>query len=71
MKVLVGKADENFNLNKISGELINLVNYSKYFLKTSNFQPQKEYRFLWTVPHDLDDKLIIKCPEAIQFCRRK
>jgi hypothetical protein len=71
MKVLVGRADENFNLNELSGELINLVNYSKYFLKTSYFQPQKEHRFLWTVPYDLNDKLIIKCPEAIQFCRRK
>lgn len=71
MKVLVGNADENFNLNKLSGELINLVNYSKYFLKTSNYQPQKEHRFLWTVPYDLNDKLIIKCPEAIKFCRRK
>lgn len=71
MKVLVGKADENFNLNKLSGDLINLVNYSKYFLKTSNFQPQKEHRFLWTVPYDLNDRLIIKCPEAIQFCKRK
>jgi hypothetical protein len=71
MKVLVGKADENFKLTELSGELLNLVNYSKYFLKTSHFQHQKEHRFLWTVPYDLKKNLIIKCPEAIQFCRRK
>lgn len=71
MKVLVGNADENFNLYNLSGGLINLVNYSKYFLKISDFHHQQEYRLLWTVPYDLNDKVIIKCPEAIQYCRRK
>jgi hypothetical protein len=71
MKAFVGKADESFNLNRLSGDLINLVNHSKYFVKTSDFHHQKEFRFLWTVPYDIDDRIIIKCPEARQFCKRK
>ncbi len=71
LKVVVGEADENFKLDRLSGDLINLVNYSKFFLKTFDFHHQQEYRQLWTVPYDLNDKIIIKCPEAVQYCKRK
>jgi len=70
-KIMVGKVNPNFNPNIISADMIHLINNSKYFLKTSNFNHQVEYRFLWTIPSDIDDKKIIKCPEAIKFCKRK
>ncbi|MDT0645014.1 hypothetical protein RM553_19435 [Zunongwangia sp. F363] len=69
-KVLVGQTDENFNLQELSNAY-NLVNNSKYFIKTTDFDHQNEYRILWNLPTDLEDKLIIKCPEAIQYCKRK
>ena len=69
-KALVGKTPNTYDYGKISGELENLVSRSKYFIKTSNFNHQKEYRFMWTMEEDIADHVIIECPEAIQFCKR-
>jgi hypothetical protein len=38
--------------------------------KTSNYEPQKEYRQLWELTDELDEGILIKCPAAIQFCKR-
>jgi len=69
-KALVGKTPNTYDYGKISSELENLVSQSKYFIKTSNFHHQKEYRFMWTTEEDIDDYTIIECPEAIKYCKR-
>lgn len=69
-KVLVGKTDKDFDFNIISSKLNNLVNKTKYFIKTEEYEHQNEFRFLWEVETDVNDPIIIKCPEAIKFCRR-
>jgi hypothetical protein len=43
---------------------------TKYFMKGAKFHHQKEYRFLWEFDSPVPERLIIKCPEAIQYCSR-
>ena len=69
-KALVGKTPNTYDYGKISGELENLVSQSKYFIKTSNFNHQNEYRFMWTIEEDIEDYILIDCPEAIKYCKR-
>lgn len=67
-KVLIGKTSDDFNFNVISDRLSELVGKTKYFLKPLSYSKQKEYRFMWQMPHDVLSPLIIKCPEAIKYC---
>lgn len=69
-KVLVGSTPDNFNFYEMSGRLKELVNETKYFLKTSNYKHQQEYRFLWELDNDIKAPLIINCKEAIKYCKR-
>lgn len=41
-----------------------------FFLKHKRYQPQSEYRILWQTDRHVEEKIIIKCPEAIQYCER-
>jgi hypothetical protein len=71
LKVIVGESPENYVFNEISMKLLNLVNDSKYYLKTSDFEHQKESRFVWTIDGNVPESTIIDCPEAIKYCKRK
>lgn len=70
-KVLVGKTPDDFNFSVLSGKLKELVNETKYFLKTNEFNHQNEFRFTWEMTEDVDEPIIIECKEAVQFCKRK
>jgi len=70
-KVLVGETPDNYEFNEISMKLLSLTNNSKYFLKTSDFEHQNEYRFVWTINQDVSESIILDCPEAIKYCKRK
>lgn len=38
--------------------------------KRSEYANQLEYRLLWNVDHDVTDTIVVRCPEAIQFCEK-
>ncbi|MGK0379714.1 MAG: hypothetical protein ACJA1Z_003542 [Patiriisocius sp.] len=38
------------------------------FLKLEKYQHQREYRLIWFSTPNLKDSIIVKCPEAIEFC---
>ncbi|MCX2743731.1 hypothetical protein OO013_07640 [Mangrovivirga sp. M17] len=40
----------------------------RFFLKHTDYQPQSEYRMLWSTDRKVEDGLVIHCPEARQFC---
>jgi len=69
MKVVVSDLHINKRINSISRELIDMIGPTKYFVKTVDYHHQKEYRFIWKVKNIKDDKMIIECPEAIDYCR--
>ncbi len=70
-KVMIGKTPDNFDFNVISSRLSELVNESKYFIKTEKYKHQNEFRFMWQIKSDVKEPLIIECPEALKFCKRK
>jgi hypothetical protein len=70
MKVAVSDLNLDITINGISRQVIDTIGPVKYFIKTVDFNHQKEYRFLWKKTGIQDDFRIIKCPEAVQYCRR-
>lgn len=41
-----------------------------YFLKEADpFAADAEFRFVWTVPYDVEGSRIVECPDAIPFCQ--
>jgi hypothetical protein len=40
------------------------------FIKRSKFASQAEYRFAWASAGPIEDKIVVTCPEARQYCRR-
>lgn len=70
-KVLIGKTPKDFDFNTISQRLNDLVGKAKYFIKTENYKEQNEYRFMWQMNIDVKEPLIINCPEALNYCKRK
>lgn len=70
-KVLIGDVPKGFNFNVLSSKLKNMVAKTKYFIKTKDYEHQKEYRFIWETDADLTKPLVIQCPEAVKYCRRE
>lgn len=42
----------------------------RFFLKHADYQKQSEYRMLWSIDRNVDQGIILHCPEARQFCER-
>ena len=69
--LLIGDVPKGFNFNVLSSKLKNMVAKTKYFIKTKDYEHQKEYRFIWETDADLTKPLVIQCPEAVKYCRRE
>lgn len=69
-KVLVAVRPARIVFNTMSAELLDIVSESKYFIKPDHLSHQSEFRFLWEVPSDVEDAIVLRCPEAVAFCRR-
>lgn len=61
--VLPKTFDDLHNLMLMSGGAEEL------FVKHARYAAQAEYRMLWTSALPMQDFIIVKCPEARQFCR--
>lgn len=58
-----------FTNNPITHDTINQLMMGKeLFLKLDKYEHQEEYRFIWLSSKKINDSIIIKCPEAIQYC---
>lgn len=60
---IINKQQESLN-NSINRDLGKIP----YFIKENSFKEEAELRIIWSVPYDTQDTIIIKCPEARQFC---
>lgn len=77
-RILSKKMDEkdssSFNIEKFTNiqnqfELLNKYSQNdETFLKLMKYKPQDEYRLVWYVNNNIDKHLIIKSPEASDFC---
>jgi len=70
-KVVVGRLPpSNFDQTKLSGQVLELTNVTKYFIKPVKHANQSEFRFIWQVSRDVEEPRVITCPEAVAFCFR-
>lgn len=56
-----------YRLSYESGEI---VTAAKHFIKPERYSHQKEFRFLWETPSDINDAKVFDCSSAIQYCSR-
>jgi hypothetical protein len=42
-----------------------------YFLKPDGYSSEHEFRFVWTVGHDVIEPRVVECPKAVGYCRRR
>jgi hypothetical protein len=74
VKVVVGFQNAAFHAAFQNGQNISMLaaiaSDAKYFIKPYRFLPQQEFRFTWEVDSDVVEPIIIRCPQAISFCRR-
>jgi len=72
-KVLIGNLPIDFDFKAVVTELkLDMNNEAKYFMKFPVYEHQNEFRFIWQMQNneEVEEPLIIHCPEAIKFCRR-
>lgn len=69
-KVFVATVEDPRAFSRISAEIMNHGRSAKYFIKPDTYANQCEYRIIFTMKDDVKKQRIIKCPEAISFCRR-
>jgi hypothetical protein len=55
---------------KLMATLAQLDGPEQFFIKKINYQAQSEYRLIWNCDRTVTDPILIKCPEAIQFCEK-
>lgn len=57
----------NPNRNEIFAEITLGM---ELFLKLDKYKHQKEYRLIWFSKQPVNESIMIKCPEAIEFCEK-
>lgn len=58
------------NLNDLDLLRQEFSNSDEMFIKLNKYSYQEEFRLIWATTKNITKSLIIKCPEAIQYCER-
>lgn len=72
-KVLIGNLPLDYDFNAVLIDIkLDMYNEAKYFIKFPIYEHQNEFRFIWQMQNneEVEEPLIIHCPEAIEYCRR-
>ncbi|OIM99100.1 hypothetical protein BFR57_00520 [Idiomarina sp. MD25a] len=69
-KAIIGRPRRVIDRSRISSEYADLLGISKYLIKMNKYKPQRELRFLFEMPADVHEPIMIECPEAVQFCKK-
>lgn len=72
-KVLIGNLPIDQDFRAVVTEVkLGMDNEAKYFMKFPIYEHQNEFRFIWQMQsnEEVEDPLLIHCPEAIEYCRR-
>ena len=70
-KVIVGELFEDYHSPKFLSRTLEIAGLAKYFVKNVKFSHQREFRFLWSARSDVYSPLIVRCPQAVEFCRKR
>jgi hypothetical protein len=62
--------NDKIDLNKIFALTGQIGLLDVYFMKQKKFITQSEYRFIWNISNEVEEKVFITCSEAIQFCEK-
>ena len=68
MKTYPGKKE--LDMGKMLSAVSGMAGDDLFFLKSTKYQHQFEYRLLWSVGGELDDFIEVKSQDAVQFCTR-
>ena len=61
----------DFKNNPYSNELLQQITLGmELFLKLDKYKHQKEYRLIWFSSPNVNDSIVVKCPEAIHLCQK-
>lgn len=69
-KVLVGRLNPMFDSTRIDHRTAELAGEATHYVKPVRYSHQNEFRMVWRMRRPVSKPIIIKCPEAIQFCSR-
>jgi hypothetical protein len=63
---------ENLDFQKIANLSTELAGVDLFFIKETRYSPQCEYRLLWMMnqEREMQDFIVVECPEAVRFCTR-
>lgn len=67
-KAVLGFPGDVVSRNEISHRTADIVKAAKYFIKPDKYSHQKEFRFLWEQPSDIEEADIFDCSPAIKYC---
>lgn len=62
--------DQNLDLNKMGGFLLNMAGSEVFFRKRERYAPHLEYRWIWLTDKKVPDYLEIYAPDARQYCEK-
>jgi len=57
-------------LERQAAAVMQIAGVDALLAKRTAYANQLEYRLLWNVDHDVTDSIVVRCPEAVQFCEK-
>lgn len=57
-------------LERQAAAVMQIAGVDALLAKRTAYANQFEYRLLWNVDHDVTDTIVVRCPEAVQFCEK-
>lgn len=70
-KAMLGILDDTVPMDRIDHSLLDILGPARNFLKPPRYRHQREFRFTWRVDHQTFSPIVINCPAAVQFARKR
>jgi len=67
-KALRGRLSPDHSFERLDHRTMEMVGEARHFLKPDSYSHQREFRFTWRITEDVAQPLLVRCPEAVQFC---
>jgi hypothetical protein len=67
---MLENSEEQIMMEKMMHINQDVQKFDAYFLKKRKYQEQSEYRIIWQTDREVNQGIIINCPEATKYCER-